>query len=569
MTTGYELSIYAASPLIWIFLICSAVSGIFLMVLQVYENEQLKWNWWVIGLLITVLTLLIILSIPSLRGYAFYGRGDALAQLGFAKDMIINGSIIRNHYPITHILWVSIYYMSSIPLEIIIGYFPAFIFCLYIVGIYILSENILTRKEQIGLIVTSSLLIGITHNVPYPQQISIFIFPLIFYLFHVNLIKPSPNYRFLIIIFAILYPFFHPLSSIVLIFAFMIQILLNYLAKNKLTIMPNHKPQMFLPLISTIPFLMWSFYNSYLEGTIGKVVKLILNEGTTSPMVEETLHMFNKYDVSVTEILFKMYGHIIVYFIISLFAAIIITKMILEYRKDIIRIFVLLGYFALACSLQLFHLIVPVLHVNLDRFMGFILVISPIFVGFALDQILFKSTRHEKSNGGKHKRVYIASIVLTLLLVSGIFNVYPSPYINFPNNQVTHLEIDGMTWFFKYGDTKIDIIELNIRPFRFAQGILGVNGAHKKGIEGQYNNPELEIPDHFNYTLHETIGESYTKDMYMILSEYDNSLQNELFKKLGRFSENDFAKIKYDKTVDHMYSNGELDVYLVHPNKSF
>lgn len=91
--TGYELSIYAATPsAVWICLFLSIIGGVAIIVHQVatggYKNSHL----WLIGLLILILASVSLLYLPYIRGYVSW-RGDNISHLGLVKDILFSGHI--------------------------------------------------------------------------------------------------------------------------------------------------------------------------------------------------------------------------------------------------------------------------------------------------------------------------------------------------------------------------------------------------------------------------------------------------------------------------------------------
>ncbi|MCK4733231.1 MAG: DUF1616 domain-containing protein, partial [Methanophagales archaeon] len=79
--SGYEISIYAAYPWYFWFLLVGAIScGITILVHQAFAEQ--KSNWWSIGLSIIIFTNLIIILLPIFRGYFISSGGDEITHLG-------------------------------------------------------------------------------------------------------------------------------------------------------------------------------------------------------------------------------------------------------------------------------------------------------------------------------------------------------------------------------------------------------------------------------------------------------------------------------------------------------
>ena len=73
--TGYESSIYRSIPLfVWISLTLSIISGITIVIHQIYNKRYEQNSLWTIGLLLTFLCFTIFLSLFIIRGYYMWSR---------------------------------------------------------------------------------------------------------------------------------------------------------------------------------------------------------------------------------------------------------------------------------------------------------------------------------------------------------------------------------------------------------------------------------------------------------------------------------------------------------------
>jgi len=190
------------------------------------------------------------------------------------------------------------------------------------------------------------------------------------------------------------------------------------------------------------------------------------------------------------------------------------------------------------------------------------MVVTPLLAGYAFLELFRK---HEMKSKSIWSHVIIAIVVFLIVLsaIIGIFSLYTSPYIKQLNHQVTHMEIEGMTWLFNYKDRTIKTIEIVTCVNRHADAILGHSWDEKRDDISTGFDVNRIIPDHFNYTHYETLGESFVHDNYATISKYDRLSYTTVWKMVGRFNENDFEILNFDKTVNKLYSNGEFEVYRV------
>ncbi|MFB6179797.1 MAG: hypothetical protein ABEI77_08745, partial [Halorientalis sp.] len=101
--TGYEVSIYSATPVtFWIACSVAFLAAISVAVSPLYED---------VAPFVLVLggsTMLTIAALPVLRGYYFYGLGDSLTHLGWARQLAAGSDPLAFFYPGSHLIAAAI-----------------------------------------------------------------------------------------------------------------------------------------------------------------------------------------------------------------------------------------------------------------------------------------------------------------------------------------------------------------------------------------------------------------------------------------------------------------------------
>ena len=97
--------------------------------------------------------------------------------------------------------------------------------------------------------------------------------------------------------------------------------------------------------------------------------------------------------------------------------------------------------------------------------------------------------------------------------------------------------------------------------YRFADAILN-KGESDRRVDISHYPPN--IPDHFNYTSYEFLGNSYSKNKYAVITMFDKIIYDTVWDTVGRFNKDDFEKLEQDSTVDKLYSNGGCDAWYIH-----
>lgn len=151
-------------------------------------------------------------------------------------------------------------------------------------------------------------------------------------------------------------------------------------------------------------------------------------------------------------------------------------------------------------------------------------------------------------------------------MVFGVLNEFYSPAVRQANEQVTHSELQGMTWFLENQRADLFTINLVVTQFRYANEILGV-ASTPTNIRGGGNPSDYQPPDHFGYNDNRTLGQFYNNDVYFVdtsLSEQIYPLVYPEFESLWRFTHSDFQRLNVDNTVDFVYGNGYFTIRYVH-----
>jgi len=543
--TGYELSIYMSLPFAWIFLIVSIAGGISIITSQAFAKKES--NYWLLGFLILILSNFIVLSSSIFRGYYFYGKEDSLAHLGWIKDILSTAHVpYINAYPISHILTSQISLVSGIRPLIIMSYVPIFFSILFMVSIYLLAGVTLPKKGQVLLASASSgvLFFSYYHVTFYPAAISTLLLPLVFYLYFKS--KLSIKFNILFIIFLILYPFFHPVTAVMLIF-FLIAIELVEVAYFKKR--PNVRPI----LILSISFLFWISSNYMLGWGISNLITTT-HKGYVSEhfeVAEHAIQHITKFEL--IEVFLKGYGDNLIYLILSAIAIYIIIRYRKQYENNNLRnLFMLIAVFMVSGPLSL-HIFLGSRAVAVGRLLGLnpVMLMCPILVGFALYELSDKKLM-PKLKIPKILSIIFIIYLLTLTSTISVLGVYHSPWIMQHSWQRTQMDVKGEEWFSAHYSPTISTSPMGLHcPV------------------GKFFAPD--VPEHFNYSYHETLGMSFAQDRYIQLTKRCKLANaNPVLAKARMnphigwgFNEEDFKKVEQDPSVAKLYSNGEFDTFLV------
>lgn len=566
-TKGYELSIYSSTPsVIWAFLLFSALCGIIIIILYLLRSNYSTSNVWCLGLILLLLSRISILYVPYNRGY-FSWTGDNISHLGFVKDILVMGTFSSdNFYPITHLILSELTVVLNVKPELIVNYATALLSVFFVLSFYLLGKFLFPDKQYAILATTS---IGCVFFNQYdlflmPNGWSILFFPFSFYILYRAMIHQSPlSYKLLSIIILIFYPFFHPLSTLILILILGILTAISILSGySKITSsvlskirLPSDLSPLWLLLILLGVWTPWLLSFDLFDNNVKLVVEAGVS-GSSPNVMEGMAEKLEKMNFSIIDtiiIIGKEMGDDLVFYVLFFLGSMYATikwKMKPEFHHLLVFIGVILLLGGLYAS-YIFNLIPGLDSVGGPRLAAYSIVFTPLFAAIVFVWMISK------------KNLFF--VILCILLISApmilsVFSLYPSPYVHRPSAQITSMDIHAMAWAIDNKDMAISFVGIMSTPNRFAEALLGVEKWNQRSDYQSYINI---MPDHFNFPNALLVGQNFPEYTYLILNKLDRITYSTVYKPVGRFNDEDFIRIKGDSSVSYIYTNGESDIHLI------
>ena len=569
--TQYEASIYSSTPIfLWFFLIISIITGITIIIHQLYSRMHKKNDLWVVGIILIFLSYATILSLYIIRGYYVWNAsGDIATHIGWINKIIIDDHIPNDlFYPLTHIYFAEISQILSTDLMVLVQLIPLFFGLSYILFMYLFAKSILSDKGQIILAtVASSTFIHGWYLTTTPNHLSNLYFPFLLFVLIKTFITRKMAWKILLLIMVFSYPPFHPVPTLALII-----FLVTLWLPQKIFNLTNKELKSYVNVLVSFNFTLltilfvWgiSWISSFgvWQSTVRNVHRL-MNEGGPSHVSElaNQVTYAQGYGYNVYEQVLKVMGGSLVYIILALICLPIIWKE-MNSNKKFSNIFLLYGPLSV---LGIFTLVLFILNIGFGplRMVIYIDILTTIFVGFILYEIINKSRNLNR----KYISIFACGFVIIFLVgvsLSGMMKLYPSPYILKTNYQTTQTEIEGMDWLFNNRNLDIDISGISIAPRRFADLLL----THEETIAQNvpyYLTTEQISPNHFGYDNNTFLSNSYENDIYLALTERDKMIYVDVYPDMAEFRwfVTDFEKLEYDSSVDKLYSNAGFDLWYV------
>lgn len=563
--TTYKLSFYSSIPsYVWYLLVISIILGVFTVFYQI-ANKKLKVTWFFIsGIFLLLVDRLVVQWMPFISGY-YTLSGDHLTQIGYLKDIIFSGHIsLDNFYPITHILLSDIILITDLPLMTVANYSTALMSIFYIFSIYLVSRHISTNKKYQVIVLISAIVIIFDGYSLYlmPNGWSIFLIPLIFYLFFKDKQFKNNITKLTFLTIAITFPFFHPLSSLYLLIALAIvgitYLLTHYnIEKNKFILKNAARlfPSIEIAIISIL-FILWIFSYSMFNWNLRYLYAAITTGSDPSSFIKEVGIGISRLGLSnfdFVNFLVASMGHIFIVLFISALALLFFVKNKTYKKIENLPLFALFILSVFSFSLyfcSIFSLILGLRAVGGERLISYTCIFTPLFIGYWGIQFL-----------AKNKYVQLKTIVLLLLLLSAsiisIFALIPDPKTYSPSPLVTFNEVKSTEWVFSNMNENCYLSSMLSNQKRLAQLIFGVT------ISENYLSLIQPIPDHYGYDEFTFMGQWVQKDTLVVINPIDKITYATVWSPVERVNESDFSRMSGDSSANKIYSNGDSNVWFV------
>jgi hypothetical protein len=553
--SGYEVAIYYAYPqYFWVIVITSFICGIIILIREAFSEEEQQSNWYLAGFALIILTNIIIITLPALRGYYISDVADEINHLGMIKDILLTGHFgDTNFYPIPHIISTQIALVTGLDERAAIKIIPSIFYLVYMAGLFLLSRQITGNKKTALCVLAlgSPLLFTYFNYVFMPTHFLLFLLPFILFLFFKHLSIKKFNSAIIFYLFLLLIPFTHPLGSLFIVIILLILGMSNlvynlYLKRAGYTSNDfSFNWNVISPpsIILFIIFFAWFSNFTFFDFNVNKIYDSLMNRGGASPMdvliQQQGVVKFTFFELA--KLIVNSYGHILLMLSLIITASgILVLKLI---KKDE-RVSTLEIFFLLVFSLfTIFYVSTLVGNFIITgrsiRVLCWPLVAGVLLAGIVFHDIISKFLGHLKT-------FMLASLTVIIIVISiiGLFAVYLSPATKNTDTQATLAGMSGMEWFTQY---KNPDDTLYFGPFvpRAASYIYGYDSPKPSSLGSFYSIPQL-----------------IKRNTYLISTRFDQE-QKKLFPNVGVYTIEQLEGFLALPGVNQIYFNGDVNIMQV------
>lgn len=579
--TGYELSIYGSTPLpFWVGVAVGLATALYV---GVAASEWQRTTDGALGL--ATYCVVAVIALPLLRSYHFYGGGDSLTHLGWAREIragvIDPGELL---YPAIHLLSVFFGELAPLDLTYALKFLPLLVFpLLFVIGTALCVEFITENRWGAIVGVFSALLfipvnkVSI-HFMSHPSSQTVLFLPIVLYFMLRFVTDDKPGFAlttpagaaFLITGAGLV--FLHPQETMtfvaMLVVVAVLQAVVRRFSSSRLGESPavsaiaDHRPIYLHTLVIGGAFLAWSSQFARVRNTISGVVESLLT-GSTTVLEQETAERgasLVQLGGSFEELFLKLFAVATVFCLLAgvLFLANVTGR--LDRTKS--RRNALISYvgFALIAPSTVFVLtfLAPVGD-HYFRFLGFILALVTILGAVGVTELVGTLETRAGARTGRFSRSHLLTtiaVVFAVLLVVQVAAVHMSPYLFLVNPQVTEAEMNGFDVAFEYHDGETPLVGLRTGPRRFVDAHFG---SHTAANELVVPGARESVPEDVfgnNETTH------YDGDRYLVIRQSNWDREVGLYDGL-RYSADGFTTVESNAGINRVQHNGEFRLYRI------
>lgn len=567
--TGYELSIYRATPTaFWI-----GVAVAMLAALVVATRLELDRYLRTTALALAVVSMLSILALPILRGYYFYGQGDSLSHLGFARSVATGAaSPLELLHPGVHLTTIIVESAAGASMRWAMLLTVLVFFALFFVFVPLCVRQVANTDTAIVVgLFTALLLLPInavgTHVITHPSSQAILFTPFLLYLLFAYLRQPNggplqvTRLGVLLGVASMAILLVHPQETMNLIVVFGTVATIQFLFRRYRPTHPfaTQRSLYFQTLFLAAIWLVWAPRSPRVVNRLTAAYLFLFGSrgGAGATEVSGRSSALSAIGGSLAGLFAKLFLAALVF---SIIAGAVMAASSLGRLDDVFpERNAYLKYLSVAfvpLFLGTLFVFVGSFGDHYFRFFGYLMMLVTIIAAAALakSDVLFGRFDGRLTSRMDRQTALRVSLVLFLLLMPlAVMSLHPSPWIYQDNQQVTEQEMTGYRTAYQYGSSAIGY-----------RGIRGGGDRYRAAIYGPYdpktvNFSEAAIPPEVFET---NLSSHYDQRQYVPIRQSDVEREVRLYEGF-RYSRGGFRRLETTPGIHRVQSTDEFRLYLL------
>ncbi|MCU4743585.1 hypothetical protein [Natronoglomus mannanivorans] len=566
--TGYELSIYQSTPLVfWLGVGVTALTSIYLV--QTYRGGVQ-----VSGMVTGLLAIISVVSIPYLRGYFYYGRFDALNHLGTVIDML-SGTIEVNEimYPGLHMFTVGFSLLTGLePRQALLMTVTVFVGLFLVtapLATYYVTNNLEIRSTAwlVGPLLLPVLAVRIPRFEPTPTLVALLFLPtcIIVTLNHLEYNNQSVRVVSILVLSGL--TLYHPQQTVVYIGSLIVFVTGCLLLQQIGRPIDGYHRLATLTMLGVVIVAVWLSSQPGFTGAVAEVIIGLQSNPTGSGATPQG-ESVEAVGLTLFEIFMRT-------FLVEAIAASIVAVTVFGYllpktRSTIPvrdRPFTLLSVIIGPASVFLLVFFAIGEQSQFLRYVSYMLVIGTLIVPIGLHWIINENVI------GRHSTT-IVGLILVVLLLATIPSFHASPYLFQSNQQVTEGQMNGYKKTFDHQEPDTSVTGVTTSVYRHRNALYGKTASEQGRLGLQSVTRAIQPPNNLrSYWRHSYIHYSFNdqnlpnaveRNTYVIVTDRDYADRIELYGGLA-YTKTDFEYLDRDPLINKPISNGDAEIYYIRP----
>ncbi|MCL9818088.1 hypothetical protein [Natronocalculus amylovorans] len=561
--TEYELSIYASTPLVfWIAVIFATAVSMAAVASQ--KDKVLTAS----GYILALGSVISVVSLPLIRNYYYYGAGDSMSHLGWAREI---GSGVLSPlgllYPGTHITANYMSEVSGMGLTQALQWIPMVIYPLIgMVSIGMCIAYLTDSRWGLPVGIFSGLLLVpinklSVHIISHPSSQAILFFGFVLFLLFLFLTQQSERtllspISLLLLLVALSMVFIHPQEAMMMIVTLLTiaGVQLVFRRKRPSSEIAGQPLPILHGLAALSLFAVWVPQHARPVDRFSFVLDSFFEQGsTTGTEVEARTGSLATLGASVEELFVKLFLVTLIFSLLGIVLLLLNLRGNLpdtETQRNSIITYLTVVFFPLTMAVGVVFLANQGDHYF--RFFGFLMVPVTIVGGVALVELF--STLDLRLPRAATVSSFVIIFMLLLSMQAAAFHA--SPYMYQPNKQVTEASFDGYEFAFEHRNEETAFLSFRKGPRRFIDAYYGRYTAragldfpgYRHGVTGEVFNS--------NISTH------YDEDRYFVVR--DTNYKNEVIMYDGlQYTQEGFDQLERQRSIHKVTDNGEVRLYLI------
>ncbi|MFC4549518.1 MULTISPECIES: hypothetical protein [Halorussus] len=558
---AYELSIYGATPVA--FWVGAAVALLVTIAVSLAGTELPR----KLALLLGGTTMLAVASLPVIRSYYFFGAGDSLTHLGWAKDIAAGRlSVLGFLYPGTHTVAVFLADLTGMPIRramlVMVMAFTA-VFLLFVP----LATWAVTRDKRATTIAALAAFMFLPVNnisvfeMAHPTSQAILFLPLILYLvarYATDAGRDTLPFGtaegVLLALTSVAIVLVHPQQAANVVLVFGALVVLQFVARWVGTAERDHRSLLLQTLFLVGVFAFWAPRHERASGASTALVNMLLHGANVGSGIQARAVSLGAIGGSFWMLFAKLF--LVSAIFCGLAALLVLESGLGRVGDPDTSAFSRYYGLALVPLLGLFAAYLAVSYAQLHfRQLGFVMVLVTILGAMALSRFVGGLSKRTSSGTA---RTVLGVFVVAMLALSAP-TIYQSPYMYQGTGHVTAAQMDGYSTAFEHTDQK-RLPGIRAPGERFADGIMG----YQQSRAGKPSAPSLYSTS-ANVTGQNFTGSrvaSYLDGRYLAYTDATRQHEIQVYEGL-RFPKYGFRSLDATPGVNRVQANRGFQLYRI------